>query len=1036
MSARSKIKSIRNLFLVCILLSVSSRAAASLTVEGKVLDATGKTPVYAAQVRIENFSAAISDEEGNFSIKAPNENAVLRVNAWGYQVKHFPLKGRSKVVVLLVSDDFKSLNPLLEFPFGEQALQSVPYAVSGFRSEPPAQSLSLTENMQKELGMLRGINRSAAPASGKNTYLRGLNSLYGSSQPLYIIDGVPFETLTGKHSIIEGNYSDPLSTINPEDVESITLIRDAYALYGIKAANGAVLIRTRRAREQTSRISVGASWGVVSAPRQIPVLQSKDYRAYALEQIGGAGYTEQEIQDQLYLNDDPSRPYYHTFHNNTNWQDEIFQNATVQRYYGQVTGGDDIAGYAISIGYDDAESVMKTGSMNRFSSRFNSDIKFTERLLFALGLSFSQVNKQLRDDGCVQLSSPTYLSLIKSPLVSPYLLGEDGSRLPTDADEDFWGLSNPVSILLRGLGENSQQRVDLNGKLEYSLNKQWMLTGLFGYNTDKLTESYFLPDYGVASVELERIRQVSRNYVQNRSARYIGVYTNLNAQYRGVWNYIHQLRLNAGLRYHSNQYLSQGGSGYNTVEDKFIYLTNNLLAKAIFNENNRWLWGSAYLDAQYTLKNTFDLSFNLSADASSRTGSKHRSGVFSSAAASWLLSSEKFMADARAIDLLKLRISAGRNGSDDLGPANPRGYFGSVSYMNMMGLSLRNLNNEDLKYETTDKANLGLDLAVFNERLALSVDLYQHLTHDLITMRDAKQVSGFDYVWVNEGSLQNRGLEASLNLRLVDTRKFKWNLQAGLGHYKNRLKDLANDIFTEYSGATVLSRQGNPLGVFYGYRTQGVFGTYEEAQAANLKTLSNNSTVYQFKAGDIHFADLNNDGWIDEKDRVIIGDPNPDFYGSLSTRLSYAGFSLDAVFSGVYGNDIYNHLRAGMEAMDSFNNQSASVLNRWKGQGHAADIPRAAYNDPGGNARFSDRWIEDGSYLKLQKLGIEWAAPGEVLFLDGLRVFIYAENLVTWTNYLGRDPDLSHSNYSLLQGIDRGYLPQSRSFMAGIKINL
>ncbi|HQB70872.1 MAG TPA: SusC/RagA family TonB-linked outer membrane protein, partial [Bacteroidales bacterium] len=390
----------------------------------------------------------------------------------------------------------------------------------------------------------------------------------------------------------------------------------------------------------------------------------------------------------------------------------------------------------------------------------------------------------------------------------------------------------------------------------------------------------------------------------------------------------------------------------------------------------------------------------------------------------------------RAIDLLKLRISAGRNGSDDLGPANPRGYFGSVSYMNMMGLSLRNLNNEDLKYETTDKANLGLDLAVFNERLALSVDLYQHLTHDLITMRDAKQVSGFDYVWVNEGSLQNRGLEASLNLRLVDTRKFKWNLQAGLGHYKNRLKDLANDIFTEYSGATVLSRQGNPLGVFYGYRTQGVFGTYEEAQAANLKTLSNNSTVYQFKAGDIHFADLNNDGWIDEKDRVIIGDPNPDFYGSLSTRLSYAGFSLDAVFSGVYGNDIYNHLRAGMEAMDSFNNQSASVLNRWKGQGHAADIPRAANNDPGGNARFSDRWIEDGSYLKLQKLGLEWAAPGEVLFLDGLRVFIYAENLVTWTNYLGRDPDLSHSNYSLLQGIDRGYLPQSRSFMAGIKINL
>ncbi len=325
------------------------------------------------------------------------------------------------------------------------------------------------------------------------------------------------------------------------------------------------------------------------------------------------------------------------------------------------------------------------------------------------------------------------------------------------------------------------------------------------------------------------------------------------------------------------------------MEDKFIYLTNNLLAKTIFNEDSQWLWGSAYVDAQYTLKNTYDFSFNLSADASSRTGRQHRGGLFPSLGASWLLSSEEFMADAQAVDLLKLRVSAGRNGSDDLGPADPRGYFGSVSYMNMMGLSLRNLNNEELKYETTDKLNLGLDLALFNERLGLSVDLYQLLTHDLITMRQAKEVSGFDYVWVNQGSLQNRGLEASLKLRLVDTRKFKWSLQASLGHYKNSLTDLPEDIYTEYSGATVLSRQGNSPGVFYGYQTQGVFSTYEKAQEANLKTLLQQQHVYQFEAGDMHFTDQNKDGWIDEKDRVVIGDPNPDFYGRLSTRLSYAG---------------------------------------------------------------------------------------------------------------------------------------------------
>ncbi|GHT76624.1 hypothetical protein FACS189463_2060 [Bacteroidia bacterium] len=462
---------------------------------------------------------------------------------------------------------------------------------------------------------------------------------------------------------------------------------------------------------------------------------------------------------------------------------------------------------------------------------------------------------------------------------------------------------------------------------------------------------------------------------------------------------------------------------------------------------DEWKWVSAYLDAAYSLKDRYRLSVSLSEDGTSRAGANQRYALFPSIGTAWDIAAESFMAGLPSLNALQLRATAGITGNDRFSYLASSEYFQATDYLNMKGILLSNLENDKLKWETTTKTNIGLDVAFFNERVALSADFYLNKTNDLITFQPLNHASGFTGAYVNGGNLENRGLELKLGLRIVDTRDFKWNTRFSIAKYKNKITALpgGNDILNEYSGATILSRVGQPLGVFYGYQTLGVFATAEEAHNANLSTYYDDRYRFAFEAGDIHFKD-NGDGIIDEKDRRIIGDPNPDFFGSVALNFSYKRFLLDVVFTGVYGNDVYNHLRAQTEGMNgfynqsndkiSFFNQSTHVLNRWKAEGQVTDVPRADFYDRRGNSRFSDRWIEDGSFLRLKNLTLTWKFPKKLGFLDGFSVFASAENLFVITKYLGGDPEFSSSPYSLYQGIDTGFLSQGRSFMGGVKINL
>lgn len=1005
-------------------------------ITGTVIDAETKQPIGSAEIFAEGYSSAIVSEEGTFKLKIPYSTAEIQIKAEGYQMKNVPVKGNRDLTIALISNRFSSFFESEILPAGELPGYEFPFAGSHTKKMFPVTGTSLEERLQTEIGEMRTIIRSGMPGVGGNMFVRGYNSLSGISQPLVVVDGIPYETLIERSSLFYGAYINPLTNLDPEDIENISVIKDGYALYGVKGANGVVVITTRRAKELTSRVSATASWGVNVAPKKIPMLNASDYRVFAMEQMRGARYSEQEISREPYLNDDPGLSDYAKYHNNTNWQDEVMQNGLMQNYHAHVTGGDEIALYGISLGYMDVQSTLKESYMNRFNFRFNSDINLSQRFLLSLGVMFSQTNRNLYDEGTVQRTSPYFISLIKSPLVAPYVQAANGTFLPELSDYDWWGVSNPLAIAENGIGDNAQYRLNLYGKLNYRLNNDWLFNAIFSYDRNKQKESLAIPQKGVSPVVDERTGYLLKSHAASAASGYIGLYGLISANYGKTLDYIHRINANVGLRYQSNTYRTEGGQGDNPSS---IYLSNNMVNQMFLFQDDEWKWASAYIDAEYRLKDRYAAWLTLSGDGSSNAGSNEKYGIFPSLGLSWNIAGESFMSSAKAIDLLQLRASWGITGNDNSMNVLTESYFASVPFHQMYGLSLQNLKNDDLKWETTAKFNAGIDIALFNERVMFSADVYKSRTKDLITLQNLSGSSGFKAAFMNGGELENTGYELKLGVRFVDTRDFKFTTQIAFSQYKNKLTALPDgnkDILSRYSGAVILSRVGEPVGVFYGYKSQGVYATAGEAKDAGLKTYYNDTRLLNFEAGDMKFENLNGDEFIDEKDMQVIGNPNPDFFGTVAFNFTYKTVSLDAVFTGVYGNDVYNHLRAATESMSSFNNQSQTILNRWKAEGQQTNIPKAGYQDYVGNARFSDRWIEDGSYLRLKNLTLSWNISKKILFLDGFTLFATANNVFTITNYLGSDPEFSSSNHGLFQGVDAGYLPQGRSFMGGFKLNL
>ena len=507
--------------------------------------------------------------------------------------------------------------------------------------------------------------------------------------------------------------------------------------------------------------------------------------------------------------------------------------------------------------------------------------------------------------------------------------------------------------------------------------------------------------------------------------------------YSNTFNYIHKFNARVGVRYQTNKTEDDWGKTANTGSDNFKSISyGDALYRMVGGQIGNWNWLNAFATTDYALRDKYFINITAAADASSRYGTDTEPMIlYPSASAAWLVSGEEFMKDMNLFDYLKLRAGFGFSGNDETGNYTGVQYYVPQSLLGNFGLVRGNLVDKKLKPETAQKLNFGIDAAMLNERLNISVDLYQHNITDMVIRIPVPRETGFPNYLTNAGSMKNTGIDVAMKARLINT-KFKWDVGLIASTYKNQVTDLKGQQYiTNVAGAQVLTEVGRPLGVFYGYETNGVFATQAEALTEGLSIMKG-SVAHPFSAGDIWFVNKDNNAVIDENDRVVIGNPNPDLYGSVFTNLQYNKWSLDAFFNYSLGNDIYNYTRAQLESMSNYNNQTQAVINRWKADGDITDIPRAVYGDPMGNSRFSDRWIEDGSYMRLKTLSLSYFLPLKTDIISSCTFFVTGENLFTFTRYKGLDPEFALGQSPLYNGIDAMFTPHARTISAGVKLDL
>ena len=1039
---------------------------------GEIIDAVSKEPL--AGVRVEalgnNRYTAMTKADGSFSLKLPKHVVSLYVSTPGYESVIIKARQKGDIIIALYDESFSSYvkNGFDVSSFGEAVFDI-------------SKSTTLETELQKQLGaQVRTITRSGTVGIGSLMMMQGINTINSSVQPLIVLDGVIQDLQDGYAAMHDGFFNNTLAAIDVNDIEKITVLNNATSIYGSKGANGVILIDTKRGHSMATRIDAQAFASYTMKPRLPQMMNAEQYRIYANELLAGSGT---DVSKLPFLSDDKSKYFYNTYHNETNWSDYVYQNAWAQNYRVNVQGGDDAAMYNFSLGFSDGESTIKSNDFNRLNIRFNTDVNLAKILKTRFDIAYSRVVRDLRDDGIREdltagpIVAPGFLALIKSPFLSPYAHNNSGQLTEAlSSADDFAKIysindsyANPLSIFEYGNGnnKNNQEYTVFNVTIapELTLGKGWTISTLFNYTLHRTSEKYFRPMTGTPNFFISGLglsENEARSFFSKEEEIYSDTRINWGKKYGN-----HNVAVFGGFRFSNFAYDSNLASGHNTGNDKLPDVGSNLKYIKTDGAYDVWRNMSYYANFDYNFRNKYYLQGSLAAETSSRFGRATEEGIklagvcwglFPSLQAGWLASSEPFF-NVNFIDYLKFTAGVDWSGNDNISNSAAFCYHENVKYSDkLMGLKIGNIENQSIQWETTRRLNVGGDLIAFNNRLRLTGNIFHNETDNLLTLKKLDPLAGVEYAWSNGGSLMNVGGYVNANVRVLNAKNWKWEIGASVGTYKNVVTELPDQTIinknwtekdgelrgftTDMYGATILTAVGQSAGVFFGYETEGVFASTSEAYDAEkgdwrLKTYDVNTGVMTpLEAGDVKFKDQNGDGLISIDDRVIIGNPNPDFYGNINSNLTFKNFSLSATLNYSLGNDVYNYQRALLESGSSFYNQTVAVTNRWKVEGHETNMPKATYGDPKGNNRFSDRWIEDGSYIRLKDVTLSYKVPVSASWLQGLTVWCAGTNLLTFSKYLGSDPEFSFSNNVLFQGIDNGLLGQSRSFHVGVKINL
>ncbi|MBU3852315.1 MAG: SusC/RagA family TonB-linked outer membrane protein [Candidatus Paraprevotella stercoravium] len=1080
-------------------------------VRGKIYDSATGLPMSGVMVQALNTPAysALTEEDGSYKLEVPVFVHALYVSVPDYNPIQVPIKKDG------VADGYMNSSKFKGFYQDGTVITAQNTALLSNTS-----AVSIESEIQNQLaGDVRSINRNGTPAQGAYMMIRGIHSLNANNQPLIILDGNMIDMQNDRTSLHVGYVNNVLSGLDPEDVESVQVLKNGTALYGAKGANGVILINTKRGKSMATKINVNIFGGVVLRPETIDMMGAEQFRSYLSDLLSDGIKGNASLTQIPFLTEDKDYFWYPLYHNETDWSKDMYRTTMTQNYKVSVEGGDDVAMYNLSLGYAQANSAMENNDFSRLNLRFNTDIKIAKNLSTAMDIAYSRMAYNILDNGWAEnyedqnIAATNVLGLVQTPFLSPYAYyidennqlkqnliyaGKYASSSTSQLDNPFRYpllsnagvssndvLNNPYWILENGRGEEKNYaeltQFNLNVMPKWQITKQFSISNRFNYALSRNNEKYYLPVNGTSLYTLENLGEV-HSVLKSQFTKQ----TTINNDFRLDWgeNYgAHDIRVFGGWRYNNYSYSYSFLKGYNATNDKMPILNYGRKYLQYSGTNDNWSDMAYYANADYNFMNRYFIQASVSAQASSRFGNNTDQGfqlagvswgVFPSVQLGWLISSEKwFPATSGGVNYLKLTAGFDQSGNDDINYYAASTYWTSEKYLReSIGLVMKNIDNPKIQWETTTQYNLGLEGSFIKNRLQAGLNFYWANTDHLLVKEKVSYMTGLDEYWTNNGAMKNAGFELNVNAALINKKDWRWQVGATVGHYKNEITELPSSDVIEikdyknqnvvstikgytssiYGEDNVLTAVGHAAGVFYGYQTAGVFASDADAKCYKNPTtgemeylkyptgLTDESLASKnFYAGDVHFVDQNGDGWITEADKVVIGDPNPDIYGNIYTMLNYKRLTLNVNLKYSLGNDVYNYQRTKIEGGNSFYNQSTAMVNRWTYEGQVTDVPRACYPTSDlwrNNERFSDRWIEDGSYLKIKNIRLTYDIPVSATWLQGLKVWGEANDVFTFTKYLGTDPEISASNNILYQGIDNGMMPLTRSFNIGVSINL
>lgn len=1036
-------------FYVLILLFVSYmplHAQKILKVQGTVVDYETAKPIANANISVRGMisRSAQSSANGKFSIEVPSLYAVITITYPGYQDKDFPLNGNNNVIVKIAGEDLNIGESKIRLPYGtvnEADLNGV-YHVIAPSYDKIIQNHDIYQLLQGSVPGLQANAYSGVPGEGSSLMLGGIRSLYTTNQPLYVVDGLPVLNPVFNQSVVRGNVYNSISDIDVRDIESIAVLRDASAtgIYGSRAANGVIVITTKQGTQGKTFLDVAVQGGVATRFKTMPVMNSAEYLPYLSSKINSQGLDQATINQQFpfFANAPSNTVQSQQYTNNTNWQKEITRNAVSQNIYMNLRGGDNTSKYSLSVDYDNTPGVGLGVSENIFSTRFNLDFRISPKFSAGTRTGFSQTNKNLMDQGYDERVNPLYLSLVKPPILSPYVKTADGKQGDFLSPLLYDNLSNPAAAAVGVTNAISNYWILGSVFANYDISKTLKTKIVVGIDRRGLTENRFTPALGIIPVNYNARynRTAERQLIDQNTITVEHTLT-----YNKLFNAENKLMAFVGYNLESSSYTSYYGYTIHSTSDEFKGLGDGQRiteAGEIDKHHNL----SFFANGEYTYREKLFLKAGVRFDASSKFGEgagglKIGSSPFAVlpyTGVTWKLKSEHWMDDARFLDELNLRASWGITANQDI-PVNARySLYQTQFYTYRPGQSPYSIGNPNIKWETTYNFNIGTDISMLNRALNIQVDFFNTKTNDLLVPKQIDGANGNSFYWANDGSINNKGVEIGIST-MGNSGNFTWKTGVNIAKYINKVNSLSNGtpIIDGENGYSSIAQVGSPVGLIYGYKYLGVFSTSAQASAAGLKT--DRGIAYQ--AGDYHYQDLNGDGIIDSRDMQVIGNPNPKFFGGANANITYKNFGLNAVFSYSYGNEILNVLKAKLENGSGYENQLVTVTGRWQAEGDVATIANTPYGDPAGNKnRPSSQYIEDGSYIKLKTLTLSYDFKGKIAFARNAQVFLTGYNLFTITNYSGWDPEVSVGQTVFSRGYDFGNYPLSRTIIAGIKLGL